>query len=545
MTSRTPRRLLFTSLIVVLASVLGACQFLNPPPPGTIEGSVVNRKGGTAVQGTTVRLVELDRVATTDANGSYALKAPIGTWTLEFTQAGYAMSRVEGVRVRGGDQVRQDVIQAQAFDPAVPADAPTLTLSVDDGDVVEGDATTDLFTFDIGISVADSDLLQPYFVTAGLGQSRGTSGYLNRFVPGAVVGLGETSVTAELSADGFEGETTLHVVAYDTNFNRTERIVHLTVSSSRTGAPPTAPAGLTGNAITFGDVGVFGALGISSSVTGRQIEATLGLDDVSEIDLGREVLPTAFEEIQPDAGIGAQSYLDEVVTWVDLYFSYTFASGADLPTAFEVYRTLGSGNEVLIGRVSPFQAYLTGSTFGFRDATPALQAGVEATYRVDAVTGAARASSGTFATTPLGAFEVTADAPANGEDFTSVLPTYDMSYSGIADDVFLGVLVFDRVHAEGNFLEWGAVGINLAADGALPGLTVTSSGASIPHNIDGSASTDTLQAFHAYDWTPIAVTHTSDFSAISVAADFYDFFGIGFGVSDGPWNTFLTGDGSF
>lgn len=546
MKSRTPRQTLAPVLAIALAIGLSACQYLIPTPRGEIEGAVVNRKAGTSVAGTTVRVVELQNVSTTTvADGSYLLDAPIGTWTLEFTQNGYAMSRVEGVRVIEDERVRQDVIQSEAFDPAAPAIAPTVGVSLEDGDTVAVDPSTDLFTFDIDVTVADPTLVQPYFVTAGLGQSRGTSGYLNQFVPGQVVGVGEASVTAELSAEGFDGETALHVVAYDTNFNRTERIVRVDVLSALTGAAPVAPTDLAGNAVTFGDVGVFGGLGVPPQVTGRQLMSALGSTDLETFAPTAEALPTAYHEVQPAADVGTQGYLDEAVTWVDLYFEYAFARVDDLPTAFEVFRRTGTGEFELLGRVSPAQAYLAGATFGFRDATPSLQAGIEVTYRVDAVTGSERASSESFATTPLGAFAVTADAPANGANFTSVLPTYEMSYSGAADEVFVGALVFDRVHAEDNFLEWGAVGLSTADDGAAPGISVTPTGASLPHNVDGTASTANLQPFHAYDWTPVAVTHTSDFSAISVAADFYDFFGLGFGVSDGPWNTFLTGDGSF
>lgn len=548
---RTRRPLFVGAIIVALAVLLSACELFAPPetpdptPTGTIEGSVVNRKAGTAVSGTTVAVVELPGTqTTTDARGHFSFEVPEGAWTVEFTQTGYATSRVAGVVVSEDDTTHQSVIQSAAFDPAAPTLAPSVTISVADGDTVTVDPDTDSFSFDIEVAVENPELVRPYFVTAGLGQSRGTSGYLNRFVPGQVVGTGQAHATASLSADGFDGETTLHVVAYDTNFNRTEVIVSVVVNSIRDGATPVAPTSLVGNAITFNDVGVFGALGVPPQVSGQQLVAAMAADDLTAFAPTATSVPTAYSEIQPSEGLAAQSGLDEVVTWVDLYFDYAFSTAADLPTAFEVFRQLGAGEWVSIGRVSPFLAYLGGATFGFRDATPAISAGVEATYRVDAVTGSDRQSSETFSVTPLGAFNVTADAPANGEDFTSVVPTYDMSYTGTADEVFIGVLVFDRVHAGENFLEWGVVGLDTSVDG-VAGITLTDTSASIPHNVDGTASTAVLQSFHTYDWTPIAVTYTTDFGAISVAADFYDFFGIGFGVSDGPWNTFLTGDGSF
>ena len=544
MTSPGIRHARFFALVAAVVLVAAACQNIASTPRGQIEGTVVNRLAGTAVEGTTVRVVDQQITTTTNADGRYSLEVPAGTWTLEFAQEGYATSRVEGVVVEQDETTRQDVIQAEAFDPAAPAEAPAVAVSVEDGDEIAGDPDDDTFTFDIEVTVADPDLVQPYFVTASLGQRRGTSGYLNQFVPGQIVGQGQASVEASLSATGFDGPTTLHVVAYDSNMNRTEVIRRVTVESSVVGAAPVAPENLTGTAITFGDVGVFGSLAVPPSVTGAQLEALLNTGDLQSLAPLPQALPTEFDETAR-ADIGTQSYLDEVVTWVDLYYDYTFASTDEFPVAFEVFRSLGDDEFRLIGRVSPFQAHLDGTTFGFRDATASLQAGVEATYRVEAVTGEQRAASETFAVTPLGPFYVTAENPSNGEDFTSVTPTYEMSYSGTSDEVFIGALVFDRVHAEDNFLEWGVVGLTLEDDGVVPGVVVTDTGAAIPHNVDGTAVTAQLQAYHAYDWSPIAVTHTSDMSAISIASDFYDFFEVGFGVTDGPWSTFLTGDGSF
>lgn len=545
MTSPGIRRARIVALLAAFVLVASACQNLPAPPRGQIEGTVVNRKAGTSVEGTTVRVVDSGATTTTAADGSYDLDLQAGTWTLEFTQEGYAMSRVEGVRVVEEATTRVDVIQAEAFDPAAPVAAPTVAVSIEDGDVIAADPDDDSFAFDIDVSVADPELVRPYFVIASLGQSRGTSGYLNQFVPGQVVGQGEASVEAVLSATGFDGETTLHVVAYDSNFNRTEVIRHVVVDSTLVGAAPGAPSELDGVAVTFGDVGVFGGLAVPPRVTGSELQEMVRAETLDHLAPSGTTMATAYDEVRGNGTISAQSYLDEVVTWVDLTFDYAFTAEDDLPVAFEVFRALGDEEFALIGRMSPLQAYLAGTTFGFRDATASLQAGVEATYRVDAVTGSVRASSGTFSVTPLGPFHVTAESPSNGEAFTSVLPTYAMSYSGTAHDVFIGVLVFDRVHAEDNFLEWGLVGLDLSANEVAPGLTVTETSATIPHNIDGTAVTEMLQPYHGYDWTPVAVTYRSDESAISVASDFYDFFEVGFGVTDGPWNTFLTGDGSF
>ncbi|MDZ7704058.1 MAG: DUF4397 domain-containing protein [Trueperaceae bacterium] len=519
----------------------------DPPLTGIVYGYVVNRKAGTAVAGTTVTVEANGATATTDANGYYEVMAPVGDATLVFTQDDYAEARVEGIDVVEGEAVQYDTIQAQAYDPNTPASAPQVTVSLQDGATAEVSEESNTFTFNVSITVADTDVLQPYFTTAGLSQSRGTSGYLNATVAGTIVGGNETELTAELAALGFDGPTTLHVVVYDTNYNRTEIIRDITVNSLVSAATPTMPTDVFASAVTFGSTATFGVLSIENAPSAREM-----LDAIESGDVA--ALRTQAEQMQGD-GISTQGFLDEVVTWVDITFAYDYdptAADLGLPSAFEIYRQLGDGDFVLIGRISPFdvvsdesdtQVFVT-----YRDATPALTAGVEATYRVDAVTGAARESSMTASTTPLGAFDVTGVYPADGDDFVPVSPTYQISYEGTADDVLIGVVVTDRNHSQGNFAEWVFGVFTSGIDGAAPGLTVTPEGATIPHNITGTASTEALQPYHAYDWTPIAATISLDEegnrTAISVGADFYGFL-LPFGVEDAPYNTFVTGDGSY
>ena len=363
-------------------------------------------------------------------------------------------------------------------------------------------------------------------------------------MPGRPVSFNGEETEVALSAEGFEGDTTLHVVTYDLNQNRTEVIRYVEVYSSLSNL--TDIEDFSAQAITFNDVARFGSQSLGGQNFTNDFTTAEFMEAVRANDA--EALGRMAESFAPSE-LGTQDFLDEYVIWVDLFFSYDFTAGADLPTAFQVYRQLeGEDDFRLIGQVSPVQADLdpddvTSTAFGYRDATPALQPGLGATYRVVATRGAHSVQTDTFSVTPLDAFFVDADSPENGATDVPLLPDYELTFRERSDLVYFGVAVLDRVHADDNLFEWVAA---FLVDNS--GITSTS----IPHNFNGGAVTETLQPFHTYDWQPVAVTTNGDVTeegvvgetAISVAADFFDLFGIGFGVEDGPVNTFTTGDGS-
>lgn len=502
---------------------------------GTVSGYVVNRRAGTAVEGATVTVEDTSVSAITDANGFYSLSAPVGFVTLIFNKEGHAESKVTGLRVEEGQETEYSTIQLEIFDPFLPVEAPTLNVGVENGATLTGSGEDDSFSFTVSGEVAEPYVNDFIFTSAALGQSRGNSGHLNQFVPGIPVDFDGGELGVMLAASGFEGETTLHVVAYDLNQNRTEVIRYVTVDSSVAVAENLAnPTELEALALTFNDVSVFGTLGVGSGVNVRTLLKAVKSGDIEALREQAESINEVERSLQP------QQALDEVVTWIDLFFTYDVTT-ADLPTAFQIYRKLeGEAIFRLIGQVSPFQADLDPTDsesveFSFRDTTPAVQSGLTATYRVEAVAGDMRESSAEASVTPLPPFSVSAGSPEDGTIDVSVSPTYEMSFEGRSDIVFYGVVVLDRVHASGNLIEWVYL-----ADPETSGVTSTST----EHNVDGTATLPNLQLFHAYDWQPVAITARDDFSAIAVAADFFDIFGVGFSVVDGPINTFVTGDGS-
>lgn len=513
------------------------------PGTGSVSGQVVNRRAGTDVAGTTVTLAGTSVSTTTDARGFYRLfDVPAGYATLTFTQEGYATSTVTGLRVRDQDETRYDTIQAEAFDPFLPTVSPTLTV-----DLENGSSVGETLAFSVSGSVAAPDITRFYsLATVGLGQSRGTSGYLNASVPGTIFGFDGEPTPVEVATDGFSGETSVHVVAYDGNFNRTEVVRYVNVAATAEGGTLAKVTDLSAFAVTFGDTGVFGPLSRADSAAfgGRELMRAVRAGD---LDALQALVPAQNGSSAPE--LGAQGYLDEALIWTEVSFSY---EGDTLPTAFRVYRWLvgrPTGGMVPIGQVSPAQAALDpedeeNTRYVFRDTSGGLEAGVEAVYRVEAVYGEETRLSGRASVTPLPILEVAALSPENNATNVSVSPDYELAVDNRNNLLYVGVLVLDRVHADGSPLEWGFLG--LEAGGATE--------LAIPHNADGTAVNEKLQPFHGYDWQPIAVTSNGTLdaegnivgeNAISVAADFFDFFGVGFGVSDGPVNTFSTGDGSF
>lgn len=546
-----PRSLALATLLTLAACSQTGAPPLDPttwtPGTGSVSGYVVNRKAGTDVAGTTVTLAGTAQSTTTNENGFYRLFGiPEGYATLTFTQDGYATSTVTGLRVENQDETKYDTIQSEAFDPYLPTVSPELDVSLENGSSVPG-GDEGVLNFSVSGTVAAPDANRFYsLATVGLGQSRGTSGYLNASVPGTAFPFDGTETPVEVATAGFEGETSVHVVAYDGNFNRTEVVRYVTVGGSAGDGELSEVTNLGAFAVTFADTGVFGPLSGPGAArtpgfSGRELMEAVRAGDLS-----------ALERFAPKARQGelnAQDYLDEGLIWADVVFSY---EGEVMPTAFRIYRHLigrPAGGLVPIGQVSPAQASLDpenpdNTLYYFRDVSGGLEAGIRTRYRIEAVYGDETRTSGDSFVTPLPIMEVDALTPENNATNVSVEPEYELSVENRASLLYFGAVVLDRVHAEGSPIEW----IFVAGDDS--GATELA----IPHNVDGTAVNDELQPYHGYDWQPIAVTSNGTVAedgtvegenAISVAADFFDVFGVGFGVSDGPVNTFSTGDGSF
>jgi len=515
---------------------------------GSVAGYVTSRKAGTDVAGTTVTVEGTDISTTTDESGLYRLFVPVGLHTLVFTKEGHATARVEGLRVEEKAETKYDTIQPEIFDPFLPTVPPRLDISVENGDVISPDEGGN-FSFTLSGEVVEPDVNGFYIGSAAFGQSRGINDFLSALNPGTVFfpPADGSEITVELSTAGFEGETSLHVVAYDVNLNRTEVVRYVTLEEQAFDGDLATVTDLSAFAVTFGDVGIsttpFSTNRAEGMFDGRAFSKAVREKDFAALRQQARALHATPSGLKPQ-----QDSLDDVFTWVDLIFSY---DGEELPSAFKIYRKLATqGRFWLVGQVSPAQADLDpendeSTLYGFRDAGAGLEAGVEALYYVEAVRGEARTRSETDSVTPLPALYVNAESPEDGATNVSVTPEYAFSVENRSSLLYIGAVVLDRVHAEGSPIEW--VALLLSDD---PDVTE----GAIPHNFDDTAVNETLQPYHGYDWQPIAVTSNGTVDeegnivgedAISVGADFFDVFGLGRGVSDGPDNTFSTGDGSF
>ncbi len=542
-----PRSFALAAVVALAACSQSAAPTLDAatwePGTGSVSGYVVNRKAGTDVAGTVVTLAGTDVSTTTNENGFYRLFGiPEGFATLSFTQDGYAASTVEGLRVGDRAETKYDTIQAEAFDPFLPTVSPELDVTLENGMSVPGGDDGTL-TFSVGGSVVDPDVTRFYgLATVGLGQSRGTSGFLNASVPGAIFGFDGSETEVTVSTAGFDGDTSVHVVSYDGNFNRIEVVRYVDVGAPADEVDLGDVTNLGAFAVTFADTAVFGSLGNKngagfSGFSGRELMKAVRAGD---LDALKNFAPT-------QTGVEAQGYLDEGLIWTDVVFDY---DGDTLPTGFRIYRKLigrPAGGITPIAQISPAQASLDpenddNTLYAYRDASGGLEAGVETQYRVEAFYGDAISTSNDSFVTPLPILEVEALSPENDATDVPLSPTYDIAVDNRSSLLYIGAAVLDRVHAEGSPLEWVFLGAEAAGATEL----------SLPHNLDGTAVNDELQPFHGYDWQPIAITSNGTVSeagaiegenAISVGADFFDFFGVGFGVSDGPVNTFSTGEG--
>lgn len=526
------RRLILLGLLLAL---LAACTGF-PNGKATISGYVVDMKAGEPVVGSTVTILQNGAETVTDENGFYTIEVPPGRYSIRFEKAGYATSEVRGL-ITLEPQTRYSTIQRPQFDPEVTTRPPRLRVKVqqwyEPGETV---------TVRVSGSVRQPDKNGFVYLDVAIGQQGGNSGYLNGYVRHQrVFTFDGSEVEVSLPTEGYSDIVPIYTVAYDANGNRTEVIRYIYRRGSDELPDPLAPADLSGEATTFGDIAVFGPLSVPS-LSGSSLVEALKAGDLEAIS----AMAQAVQEARGNVSLQGDE-LRKAISWVDLRFNYD--PEADPPEAFEVFRKRADESDFyLVGRIAAVDAQ-TEDGFAFRDASPGVQPGVELTYRVEAINGSKRAASETFSLTPLPPFYVTALSPADNVSGVDLRPGYLMSLENSADINLLAAIVTDRVQADGANIEYfSPVFIVAGADGEFNPFNGFSG---IPHGVvrtdSGYALTGAmLQPLHAYDWMPFAVTvslnEEGDIEASSIAADFFNLWGP-FAVEDGPVNTFLTGTG--
>ena len=373
-------------------------QWLELPPNsaqgyGRVQGFVVNRKAGQPVAGSDVHVVGSNIRTVTDARGFYSLELPSGEVSLRFSQAGYAQSAVQGLRVRAGEVSYYDTVQLEAFIPWLPAQAPTVNVQLETSAAVQGPGSSLQLRIDAESSDPASTLIYG-LVTVSWEQARGLSSLWDELEAGERLEHFQGSADMRISTTGLAGESRLHVVVHDQNLNRTEVLRYVTITSRSPSLPPLAPQGLQGLAVTFGDIAYSSvtmrrnAVAVSreqplaaatafatplatalATLSGTRLAvqpltalglytadayAAKQLSDVPQVDSDREHRPNMPQAVTPYIPYVAEDSLSaelamadadatsdtvsEAITWVDLFFHYP--AGYALPEAFEVYRQL-------------------------------------------------------------------------------------------------------------------------------------------------------------------------------------------------------------
>jgi len=532
------KRWVFGTLLLAL---LVACGNL-PGGKVAISGYVVDKKAGDPVVGSTVEVLETGATTTTDKNGYYTIEVPPGRYSLTFRKDGYATSKVEGL-ITLGEHTRYSTIQRPRFNAAVPVDPPTLMVHMPDWH-----EPGEEISITVRGQVSDPTVNGFVYMDVAIGQQGGSSGYLNGLVRHKRIFHFDGSETeVKLSTEGYSDVVPVYVVAYDANGNRTEVIRYIYRKPASDLPEPKEPQNLSGEAVTFGDVAVFGTLSLPG-VTGSGLIEAIEAGDYEQLGHVASEVRKARSGIKP-----MSDSLRKAISWVELRFEYD--AEAELPEAFEVFRKRADEDRFYkIGRVAAEDAKVKKAKgkFIFRDSTPGVQPGVELTYRVEAVNGDKRKASNTFSVTPLPPFYVHTVSPADNVTGVELAPGYVMSLENSAQFNILAVFVLDRAQSDHFDIEYASpIFFVPGQDGefhpfkkykikGIPhGLVKTEQG----YGLSGAK----LLPNHAYEWMPFAVSVTLNedgtaITASSIAADFLNVWGP-FPARDGPSNTFVTGAG--
>ena len=467
---------------VLLGLALVSCSGGTPPgddggggteppeavPPG-ILGYVVEANAGAAVVDSTIDIYPAGTstpVATVSSgsDGSFTVDLDPGAYNLVAHKEGYAGSQVLNVRVAEDGKTNLTIIQRKAFHPDWPTDPPQVTLEkVEDGEVYDGN-----FGYVPYRIVANPAApLKTDLIYAALGKTPGA---------GFITGFREIFVSIDDTGDvfldpipyGVVGPTTFQAVVYDTNGNRTQ--------------------------------------------VNRYIEITFpfeGSVDLVAPELRMAMAFTlnkglAFFSASPQAAPEGGNLYVQLVWLPQQDFS---DAPNDAPYGYHIYRSFDGENYERIGTVFGFyNSYI--------DASPELAPGRTTWYKVTAFVGEIESeASNVLTTTPLDAFDVFLDAPADNAMDVSTTPTITRHvsqtvsnyhyYAGVLWDTLTGESLFwvdPTQFTLVNQTEW-----TWNEDGAYTG-----------------SPFETLQKGHSYEWQ-LALAYALDDplhpTAVSVAAD--------------------------
>ncbi|WP_155983293.1 carboxypeptidase regulatory-like domain-containing protein [Thermus sp. CCB_US3_UF1] len=394
----------------------------DPTAVHTLRGTVVQEYAGSPVRGGTVRLYRgtvLVASATTDTDGNFVFSTlPPGTYRLEAQKSGMAGSVMEGIRVPEMSSV--SLIQKPAFDASLTTTPPTLRITQDGNQPLEGQTFTDAIPFRIQVDTGQDYVRPMRYIYVALGRTPGSAFIANSATWTRRI-FSDTEDTGNQTLSGSNvagfgsaaGETVyLEVVAYDFNQNRSHYLVPLTFknTSPTQNNAVSAPTGVAATAITLTQ-----AVGFYEAKAPAAFRVPVAKGEMGELTLDPQAVPD-----------GSNLYVE--VRWC-----YTASA---VPFAFDIERSTDGTNWQKVGTVGGARSSSCPSAplnrpFFFRDASPDLTPGQTYYYRVVA-RGTNAVPSASSSTTPLPPFFAPLLSPADESRGIGLRPDFMVGHPQLA-----------------------------------------------------------------------------------------------------------------
>ncbi|MFD3004176.1 Ig-like domain-containing protein [Thermus tengchongensis] len=498
----------------------------------TLSGILVSEYAGGPVAGSSLRLYRnsaLVATATSASDGSFSFtNLSPGVYRLEAQKPGMAGSVMEGIRVP--EMASVTLVQKPAFDATATTTPPTLIITQDGTQPLEGQTFTNTIPFRVQVDTSKDYVRPMRYIYVALGRTPG-SGFVTNSATWSRRIFTDTEDTGAQALSGSNvagfgsasGETVyLEVVAYDFNQNRSHYLIPITFRNTATSQNNTvsAPTGVAATAITLTR-----AVGFYDVKAPAKLTVPVAKGEVGELTLDPEAAPA-----------GSNLYVE--VRWC-------YSSANPTPFAFDIERSTDGVNWQRVGTVGGSRSASCPTNpfnrpFYFRDASPDLTPGQTYYYRVVA-RGANRAESAPSATTPLPPFFAPLVSPADESTGVSLTPDFTLGHPQLsigADGAAYNLVLWDTL--TGDSVAWQTLaGYNLLVEfgtpdndipngeavvyGYHPGVgglviftdtagvydpskpnhvpvDVTQGTVTLPYNFDGLAQLPALQALRTYAW---------------------------------------------
>nr|WP_038030813.1 Ig-like domain-containing protein [Thermus sp. NMX2.A1] len=505
----------------------------DPQAIHTLSGTLVSEYAGGPVAGSTLKLYrEGNLVATTqsgaDGSFSFTTLAP-GVYRLEAQQPGMAGSVLEGIRIP--EMASVTLVQKPAFDATATTTPPTLIITQDGTQPLEGQTFTNTIPFRVQVDTAKDYVRPMRYIYVALGRAPGSAFITNSatwtrriFIDTEDTGNQSLSGSNVAGFGSTSGETVyLEVVAYDFNENRNHYIIPITFVNTSTSQNNTvsSPTDVAATAITLTQAVGFYDFKTPAKIT---VPVVKGKAETADLTLDPQAVPE-----------GSNLYVE--VRWC-----YTATA---VPFAFDIERSSDGTNWMRVGTVggarsdscptNPFNR-----PFFFRDASPDLTPGQTYSYRVVA-RGTNRAESAPSTTTPLPPFFAPLMSPADESTGVPLTPNFTIGHPQLgigADGAAYNLVLWDTLTGdsvawqtlagynllvefgtpengipEGEALVYGfhptvnnvviftdTAGVVAPTKPSLVPVNVPQGTVTMPYNFDGLAQLSALQALRTYAW---------------------------------------------